>query len=215
MIRLLPLVALSAIAFLLPCPLYADDLRQSYPLLAKTDINALKEKAYHGDGEAQFNLATAYGRGLGVQINHNEAWDWIIKAANSGYAEAQYWLGYSYFYGYREKTNRTTALEWYKKSADQNFVNAQFMVAYILDSNEFKDIPRQPKAAVSWYSKAGNHGHAEAAFRLGCKSYFGMDVGKDLVIAKKWFKIAAKNGDPVAKEFITNKNDVILQSHCR
>jgi TPR repeat protein len=167
-----------------------------------------------GDPQAQFDLAIMYGRGVGVQINHNLAWDWIEPAANNAHAEAQYWLAYGYFYGNNTALDRAKAFSWYKKSAESGYANAQFMVAYLLDTGKFTEIPREPVEAVKWYSTAGNSGHAEAAFRLGCKSYFGVDVAKNEAIAQRWFEIAEKNGDPVASRFLKSKNIRFIKEKC-
>ena len=55
------------------------------------------------------------------------------------------------------------------------------------------------KAAVAWYLKAAEQGHAEAQFKLGDVYQFGgAGVDRDLKEAFKWFKAAADRRDPPA-----------------
>lgn len=194
--------------------LVVADVRQSQPLAVKAEVAQLIEKAKKNDAAAQFDLATVYARGLGVSQNPNEAWQWMQKAAENGHAEAQYWMGYAYFYGYKESQDRIKALLWYQKAAAQSYVEAQYMVAAILDSKKYADIPRNPEDAIQWYSQAANSGHAFAAFRLGCKSYFGEDVAKNTESAMEWFKLAGRKGDPGALEFVQQQDKELLKRRC-
>ena len=58
----------------------ALDIRNDNPLIMRMDSKKIITLAEAGDPQAQFDLAIMYGRGVGVQINHNLAWDWIEKA---------------------------------------------------------------------------------------------------------------------------------------
>jgi len=60
------------------------------------EIKALAEK---GDAEAQYQMASIYGRGEGVEKDFKEAAKWHRKAADQGFAMAQRNLGAIYYRG--------------------------------------------------------------------------------------------------------------------
>ena len=50
-------------------------------------------------------------------------------------------------------------------------------------------------AAVSWFRKAADQGHADAQYNLGNKYGNGQGVAQDFVQAHKWFNLGATSGD--------------------
>ncbi len=78
-----------------------------------------------GDAEAQYNLAVAYGKGIGVTQNHQEAVKWLRKAAEQGHPEAQYNLGIAYSKGIGVTQNYQEAEKWFQKAAEQGYVWAK------------------------------------------------------------------------------------------
>jgi TPR repeat protein len=49
-----------------------------------------EKSANQGDPNAQYNLARYYTKGIGVEINKEEAFKWYEKSANQGYPYAKY-----------------------------------------------------------------------------------------------------------------------------
>ena len=68
---------------------------------------------------AQFNLATSYADGEGVEQDHILAIKWYTKAADQGLATAQYALARAYFSGEGVKSDKVKAVALFKKSAEQ------------------------------------------------------------------------------------------------
>ncbi len=63
-------------------------------------------------------------------------------------------------------------------------------------------VEKDLKAALAWYLKAAEQGHAEAQFKLGDVYQFGGGVDRDLKEAFKWFRKAAEQGHAAAQNSI-------------
>ncbi|MEB0119967.1 sel1 repeat family protein [Pseudomonas sp. CCI1.2] len=105
-----------------------------------------KERAAQGDGEALQQLFMITGQ-----------FDWLIKAAESGFPDAQEWLGSLYKEGvgtFLIPGNREKEIEkWYKASAENGY--APGMSSYADRLKKLKD--RQ--GAGYWTEKAAEAGH--------------------------------------------------------
>lgn len=101
--------------------IYANDRLRGYEALERKDY---KEALYYlsydanlGDDKAQYNLGIMYKKGLGVSVNHNEAFGWFFLSANQGNILANYALGHSYLKGAGIKQNYKLAFKAFKFSA--------------------------------------------------------------------------------------------------
>lgn len=93
--------------------------------------------AYH-DLAALRNLGHIYRRGLGVDIDFAQAFDYYKQASERGFAPAQYNLSMMYFRGEGTEKNREKALFWMQQSADGGFQSARaFMRAQNLKMTPF------------------------------------------------------------------------------
>jgi len=86
------------------------------------EIKALAEK---GDAEAQYQMASIYGRGEGVEKDFKEAAKWHRKAADQGFAMAQNDLGSMYEKGLGVEQDFKEAVKWWHKAAYKGFPMAQ------------------------------------------------------------------------------------------
>lgn len=68
-------------------------------------------------------------------------------------------------------------------------------VSYTNGNGESKDID----AALMWWRKAAEQGHAVAQYNLGTVFYNGIDVARDYEQAARWFSKAAAQGDADAQ----------------
>lgn len=68
-------------------------------------------------------------------------------------------------------------------------------VSYTNGSGVAKDI----EAALMWWRKAAEQGHAVAQYNLGTVFYNGIDVARDYEEAARWFSKAASQGDADAQ----------------
>lgn len=85
---------------------------------AQDAIALLRNRAAHGDVEAEVELGVRYARGLGVRQDDFEAVRWLHRAAERGNTEAQFNLGIQF-----EKRNSpgdfVLAQMWYTLAASQ------------------------------------------------------------------------------------------------
>lgn len=188
-------------------------------LAVASDLEALINKAEAGDADAQFQLVTVFGQGLGAQKNFEKAKYWLEKAAESGSAEAQYWTGYKYFYGQGVQRNRAKALDWYEKSARQSYSKSQFMVGYIYQMGHLvdKNLQGNLKKSIYWYELAAQQKEIGALFHLGCFKYFGIGAPVNQKDGEMLILKASSKGQKGAQLFIEGKEKLSakrLQEMC-
>ena len=103
-------------------------LAEGMAAMQKTDYGvALKEltpEAERGNAEAQFQLGTLYGQGLGVDQDAVAAFKWNQMAANAGNAGAQYQIATMYKKGEGVPQDNALATQWLRKSADGRYALA-------------------------------------------------------------------------------------------
>ncbi len=99
----------------------------TFSLLAQGQTIAdLLQKAQAGDAKAQFDLASAYLQGAGVELNHKAGIEWMRKSALQGYAGAEVTLGLFYEKGVLrdvpgfDHPDPHEASIWFRKAARQN-----------------------------------------------------------------------------------------------
>jgi TPR repeat protein len=126
-----------------------------------------------------------------------------IKAlAEKGDAGAQDKLGNAY----RADLDNAKAVEWYRKSALQGNAHAQTELGRILISSERRSRKR-PAVAVNapegagWLLKAANQDYTDAQYEVGRCYRDGKGVAADPVEAFKWFDLATKKGQIIAKVY--------------
>lgn len=147
---------------------------------------------------AQMNLAGFfYNRG-----EYEEAFPWVLKAAEAGKSEAQNTLGWMYRHGNGVDKNPKRAFDWYRKAAEQGNSDAQFRLAYAYDVGE--GVERDQKQAAIWYKKLAANENRSALHNLGLIYQYSEDVGIDLEQAFHWYKKAAELGHPEAQYKVAN-----------
>src|SRR4051794_11064082 len=81
--------------------------------------------AEHGDADFQYELATMYYEGEGVEQDYAEAVRWFRRAANQSKVDAQRSLAVMYYEGRGVQENYAEAVKWYCLAAMQGDVGAQ------------------------------------------------------------------------------------------
>lgn len=106
---------------------FADDYTKAMQLYDNSNYKAaiapLKILADKGHAKAQFNLATLYDGGYGVNFNQEEAVKWYTKAALQGHINAQHLLSLSYCLGSGVMQNFKSCAKWAKKAREGGFNN--------------------------------------------------------------------------------------------
>jgi len=108
-----------------------DNLRGYQALENKEYKKALYYLSYHanlGDDKAQYNLGIMYKKGLGVPVNHNEAFGWFFLSSNQGNILANYALGHSYYKGSGVKQNYQLALKSFEYAGIRGHPTSRLLV---------------------------------------------------------------------------------------
>ena len=97
------------------------------------DLVKLQQKAYLGDADAQFALASAFQKGRNIIKNAKYAFYWFKKAANQGNIAAQYNVWFSYLIGDGVEKDESEANRWYQKAALKNSQSTNLVINNILN----------------------------------------------------------------------------------
>ena len=159
-------------------------------------FNRLVRDSKKGDAESQFDLASTYAHGWGIDQDDKKAIHWLIKAAEQGFLQAQLRLALCYNNGDHVKVNIGKAVFWYEKAAEQGDDFAQSMLGIFYSNSE---IPEDKEKAVYWITKAAEQGVAFSQNMMGNCYTHGYGVPQDDELAVYWWKKAAKQGDDDAQ----------------
>jgi TPR repeat protein len=171
---------------------------EGVPQDGRQAIHWYTRAAESGDMVAQFNLASAYERGLGgMPPDLKQAVEWYRKAAKQGYVNAQYNLAVLYERGEKVQQNHNEAFKWFKAAAEQGDAAAQFGLGVMYAQGH--GTARDNKEALKWYLKAAQQGNVDAQYNLALL-YEGVEgVPRNYDEALRWYKTAAEQGDGAAQ----------------
>ena len=142
------LVFLLFVLALVPCLAYAG----MNPLEVRM-FEGFKVKAEAGDAEAQTALGGCYSKGIGVQMDHDKAAEWWLKAAEQGHAKAQVKVGTCYADGRGFSGSIDKAIEWYRKASEQDDADGQRNLAFYYERGT--GVAKDEVEAFAYYTLAG------------------------------------------------------------
>jgi TPR repeat protein len=159
--------------------------------------------AAQGDSLAEFSLGWAYLQGRGVETNANEALIWLKRAGAQNQPDALIALGDIYLKG-RESVpiDYNEACQWFQKAYRQGRIDALNSVGFIYEHGAPPHLAPNPKKAFECYREAASQGDARAQMNLGRMCRSGSGVDRDYVESYKWFYLAERDGEPVAKHYL-------------
>ncbi len=181
-----------------------DGVLQNYD----TAIEWYRKAADQKNAEAQNNLGKIYKT---VKKEYKEAVKWLTKAANQGNARGQNNLGFMHNQNLGvDKQDNQEAFEWYIKAAEQGLASAQNNIGYMY-SEGLVNGNSNPEEAVKWLRQSAKQGDEAGQYNLACMYQNGRGVAQSNTHAYKWFYIADKNGDEVAKNKLDELHQVMNQ----
>ena len=131
-------------------------------------FSLFREAAEQGHPEAMHHLATFLeflSESFESPLSQEEAWSWLLRAAESGCFQAQYDAAASLATGdWRERgvpQDLGAAFAWYRRAAEAGHVEAQYNLASMLAEGE--GCERDLAAAKEWLERAvvGGYKYAE------------------------------------------------------
>lgn len=123
-------------------------------------MKKLESEAEKGDVDAQYRLAGAYEKGLGLEKNEKRSFYWYKKAADAGHAMSQAYIGFLYSIGKGVPQSYSEAVRWYKLAASNGSVTAVYNMGVAFEHGVGVD--RNPAESIRWYKKAAELGNNEA-----------------------------------------------------
>lgn len=116
--------------------------------------------AQAGHGVAQFNIATFYWKGRGIEKNQAEAIRWWGEASKNGVLNATNNLAVCYRDGLGIEKDPAKAKGLFIEAATKNFADAQYNLAVMYEREGNRN------DALRWYEKAASRGHVLAKKRF-------------------------------------------------
>jgi uncharacterized protein len=133
---------------------------------------------------------------LGVHYHDREpdkpmkAYKWFLEAAMRGHADAQYHVGLYNQTGKGVPQDLDSALFWYGKAARQMDKNALYHLALLMINRPDPDYP----TIRTLLEQAAVRDHPHAMYNLGVMHQRGDGVGRDDLMAFRWYEKAALAG---------------------
>lgn len=174
----------------------------SYGNLREADLEALREAAEDGDGEALMALATLYWFGGGLQVRGEpvfapdkaKAVDYYRRAAEKGHVPAQVFLAHALATGDGVAPDQAAALPWLKQSAEAGNARSQLLFAEFLEHGK-GGVARDPGKAAEFYRKAAEADQPRAHCALARLHSAGTGVEQNPSESVKWYRKCAAGGD--------------------
>lgn len=187
------------------CDEYIKELNDGvFSHLPPQQLNAqllqLERNAERGDTESQAVLGSMYVNGIAVKQDFDKGIPWLQKAAENS-AEVQAQLGAIYSSSHFTIKNYTIAYNWYLKAAQQKNSDALFSLGKMLwlGRGVIKSHANDIKA-IQYLAQSAELGNSGAALSLADIYFHGVDkVARDLVLANKFYHIAANAGSVSAE----------------
>ena len=143
----------------------------------ESDFANWMAKATAGDAASQEKVGEAYYRGVGVKQNLNEAFAWLVKAAEQNDIHAQMGVAYFYSNGAVVAKDETAAFNWYIKAAQLGDPVAMRLVAERYRQGTGVSVNYEKSA--EWFQKSAFHGDKESKSCLAYCYLTGAGVPKD------------------------------------
>lgn len=152
-----------------------------------------------------YRIGKMYCYGLGMEQDHEKAFDWFLKSATKGNKFAQYSLANLYYYENGVEKDLSQAFLWYQKSSAQGQPYASYAIAHMYKKGEYvtqneDTAQRYYKAALSDFLELESKDQADdnLYYKLGSmfKKGLGTDINMDKAIDyfKRSVEMNNKNG---------------------
>ncbi|MFM1813521.1 MAG: hypothetical protein RLZ98_216 [Pseudomonadota bacterium] len=170
---------------------------------------SLRLAAAKGDPSAEFEVASRFAEGKGIDHDLKAALSWYKRSASRGFGAAQYRLATLYERGIGVERDLARSRTWYQRAAEQGHVKAMHNLG-VLAAGDGKTNPDY-SAAAHWFGEAAEFGLKDSQFNLAILYDSGLGVNRNPQMAYKWFAIAARGGDDDAKKRMLKAQSKLTQ----
>ncbi|KAG0317364.1 hypothetical protein BGZ99_006345 [Dissophora globulifera] len=151
--------------------------------------------------QEEFNLGYKLYFGEGVDVNHAEGVEMLLKSAGKGHTLAQTVLGHVYQLGVGVLRDYTKSVEWFQMAADKGSALAQTRLGIMYLTGKM-EVPQDYGRALVQLQAAANQGDIEGCTALGQMYFEGMGVEQNYEEAMRWLQVAAEGGSANAQAII-------------
>jgi len=167
-------------------------------------VSYLSLAAATGDPAAATNLRKLYESRLNALPDQQKlALSALVDAADHERLPASIELGQLYYFGGGGvQADQAKAAPYVRSAAEAGDANSMNLYATML--LEGIGLPNDPKAAVAFFKKAAETGHAKAQASLGMAYAGGNGVDRDLVQAFRWMRLSAMQNEVTGKNALAD-----------
>lgn len=158
----------------------------------------LRLAAAGGSADAQNLLAGMLFNGDGVPADAKTAMDWWEKAARQGHGGAVNNFATYLATGRGRPADPALAHQLLVAQAEQGYAPSQFRWA-LWQEQGWQGTKQDLPAAIGWFRRAAENGHAAAAFKYAAYLEAGEGVVADIPAARRWYGIGAEGGNADAQ----------------
>lgn len=171
-------------------------------------LQQLKQLAEDNNPDAQYQLGMLLANGDVLELDHEKAYEWFLKASEQGVARASSAIAWLYSMGYGVPQDEIKAGEWFIKAAEQGDSGDQFTVAGMYRWGRFGVEP-DAKIMLHWYHQAASQGQSHAQHSLGRLYSAGKMVPLDKQQAYCWYSLAILSQHESAKSSLKALSDTM------
>ncbi len=187
--------------------------QNSYGYFLETDnpkeaVRWYKESAQNGFSMGMSNYARCIYYGIGSEKKFDEAFKWLVKAAEADEKNdgAQYMLGILYFNGDGVEKDLVRSAQWYKKAAENGNLNAQYELALCYLYGDGVEVSNED--AIYWFKAGSALGDERSGEKLAELTADQVTPGLLVEDVDQWMRQSAVNSVDVAE----NQLLVLLKS---
>lgn len=158
----------------------------------------LRIAAQAGQADAQNMLAGLLFNGDGVPADQKAGMDWWEKAAAQGHGAAVNNFATYLATGRGRPADPARAQRMLAAQAEAGYAPSQFRWA-LWQEQGWQGTRRDLPAAIAWFRRAAENGHASAAFKYAAYLEAGEGVAADLPAARRWYGLGAERGNADAQ----------------
>ncbi|KAI8803478.1 hypothetical protein BJ742DRAFT_749017 [Cladochytrium replicatum] len=136
--------------------------RKQREMMFAEGLKWIKKLATQGNGignwvnGTMFFLAECYGNGsLGLQVDHEKAFNLYVNAAKQNHPAATYRTAVCYEVGAGTKRDAPRAVQFYRKAGALGDTAAMYKLGMVLLKGLLKEL-RNPREAITWLKRAAN-----------------------------------------------------------
>jgi hypothetical protein len=147
--------------------------------LSAEEMQTLMKKAAAGEARSQERVGIAFlSREMGSSTTGDQqAFDWILKAADQGDILAEKHLEWMYWLGIGTEKDQAKSFAWNMKTANQGDAQAEYLLG--AHYAEGVGVHKNLVEAMRWYQKSADQGYGEAEDSVGYALLKGEGIEKN------------------------------------